>query len=438
MSSSKPTGLLDHFGVIDANSASRPQDDDRPTLARGILLTILLTSFVAAAYGFGIYLFSQLVSDMRADLGFAYTTVGTMTAVAQIGFLVFALAASWLTPRIGGGEVVLGSMALCGTCLVLLPMAEDVLFVGVLLAILGGTAASVWIPMVEIVARTIGYRHRAKVLGLISSGTSYGVFVNSLLVPVYVPAGDWRDLWQVVGVGTLSLAVVGLLAFRHLGLLGREPETPTVTTGASPQSRKGWRTAISETRAVIVPWVLLIWGLSVLSGFSTLPFQNYLSPYLREELGFGVDFAALAWGTIGFVGMFSGFLMGALADRTSMRLALLISCLFFFASALILTLAPTGWLPIVAGCLFAMAFYPVFGLIPAYVAKRATAGTATIIFGVANVILGTGGMIGNALGGILKDQTGTFVWIYAIIAGSVIVMAMVSVALPRESGNEAA
>ncbi|MGJ3263018.1 MAG: MFS transporter [Salinarimonas sp.] len=393
----------------------------------GVLITVLLTSFVAATYGFGFYLFSQLVPDMRADLGFDMTVVGMITAAGQLGFLAFAIAGAWLAPRIGGGQVVIGSVALCAACLMLLPMTDSILVVAALLTVLGGTAASVYVPMVEIVSRAIGYQHRGKVLGLVSSGTSYGVFINSLLVPIFVVSGDWRGVWFTVGAGTFVVTLVATVTFWKLGLFRHTPEP-----AAAPASGARQGGFFAGMGAVMVPWVLIIWAITFMNGFSTLPFQNYLSPYLREELGFSVAFAAWVWGVIGFIGMFAGFVVGWMSDKTGVRLALLFTYVCVFAASAILVVAPTETLAIGAGVLFAVAFYPIFGLVPAYVAKTARGAQATVIFGVANVTLGVGGMVGNYLFGVVASATGTFVWIYVAIAAAAVVLAILSLVLPAE------
>lgn len=396
----------------------------------GVLITVLLTSFVASTYGFGFYLFSQLVPDMRADLGFDITVVGTITAAGQLGFLAFAVAGAWLAPRIGGGQVVIGSVALCAVCLMLLPTTDSILLIGLLLTILGGTAASVYVPMVEIVSRAIGYAHRGKVLGLVSSGTSYGVFVNSLLVPIFVVGGDWRGVWLTVGAGTFVVTLIATVTFWKLGLFRRPAAHAAAASGASGG---GFLAGIG---AAMVPWVLIIWAITFLNGFSTLPFQNYLSPYLREELGFSVEFAAFVWGVIGFIGMFAGFVVGWMSDKTGVRLALVLTYLCVVAAATILVLAPTESLVVAAGVLFAVAFYPIFGLVPAYVAKTAEGAQATIVFGVANVTLGIGGMVGNAMFGFVASLTGTFTWIYVAIALAASLLAILSMVLPAEGGGE--
>ncbi|WP_330172564.1 MFS transporter [Streptomyces sp. NBC_01498] len=400
----------------------------------GFVITALLTSFVAATYGFGFYLFAQIVTDMRKDLGFGYTVVGTVTASGQLGFLLFALLGTWLSTRVGGGQVTIGSAALCGVCLVLIPLTDSIVVIGVLLTIMGGTAASVYVPLVEIVGRVVDYEHRGKVLGLISSGTSYGVFVNSLLVPSFVGGGNWRGLWYCVGLGTLTSTAVAAFAFHRLGLFraegatGKEsPEQPERDDSA----RAGWR-------MVLVRWVVIIWVMKFLNGFACMPFQNYLSPYLREGLGFDIGFAAQVWGVIGVIGMFAGFGVGWLSDRIGVRSSLVLCYGMFFVSATLLVLAPVGYLPMVSGVLFALAFYPIYGLVPAYVSKSASGAAATVIFGITNVTQGLGGIVGNYTAGFLKAWTGDFTWYYVVIAATTLVLVVLTLQLPREGSPESA
>lgn len=409
------------------------EDHSSPLVA--VFITALLTAFMAAAYGFGMYLFSQLVTDMRADIGFGYATVGVITAGGQLGFLVFALLGAWLAARVGGGQVIVGSGALCGICLVGLPMTDSIIVIGVLLAILGGTAASVYVPMVEIVARVITYRHRGKVLGLVSSGTSYGVVVNSLLVPYFVLNDNWRGVWYVVGFGTLAVTVIGVIAFWRLGLFRPSGGSREKAEGTSGSERSSGDRGV-PLRRLLVPWVVVIWIITFLNGFSTMPFQNYLSPYLREGLGFSVDYAALVWGLIGFIGMFAGFAIGWLSDKTGVRLAMLFCYFSILLSAALLVVAPVGPIPVISGVLFSLAFYPVFGLVPAYVAKTVDGTSATTIFGIANVTLGVGGMAGNYAGGMLESLTGSFVWIYVMIGLTAILLALLASRLPSESTEE--
>ncbi|MBX9755294.1 MAG: MFS transporter [Pseudomonadaceae bacterium] len=400
------------------------------------VVVVLLTSLVGATYGFGIYLFAQLVPDMQAALGFSFTYVGAITAAGQLGFLLCALLAAWLTPKVGGGWVILASGIVCAIALLLMPLSNNILVIGALLTVLAGTAATVFVPMVDVISRVVAYRYRGMAMGLVSSGTSYGVFINSLLVPIYAPQGEWRTVWWLVGIIALVLAAVVLWVFKRGGLLSKAPAAaaePATVEESTPQLRQ------TDLKAELMkPWVLMVWSMNFLIGFATFPFQNYLSSYLRIELGFGVAYTAQIWATIGFVGMFAGLAVGWLSDRIGLRPAMLLVYACVALAALILVVQPSGYWPVIAAVLFSTAFYPIFGLIPAYVSKLASStATAVAIFAIANVMQGTGGMLGNYGAGLLASQSASFSGIYAAIGMVAVVLIALTIKLPREAAEAA-
>lgn len=402
-----------------------------------VWVVVLLTSLVAATYGFGIYLFAQLVPDMQASLGFSFSSVGVITAAGQLGFLLCALLAAWLTPRVGGGWVIVGSGLVCAAALLVIPLANNIVLIGVLLTVLAGTAATVYVPMVEVVAKVVAYRYRGMAMGLVSSGTSYGVFVNSLLVPLYAPQGAWHVVWWWVGGIALGLSALVFWVFTRADLLS-QPTPP----GTGPLTVEAMAVApppVALKQLLLTPWVLLICSMNFLIGMATFPFQNYLSSYLRTELGFDVAYSAQIWATIGFVGMFAGLAVGWLSDKLGLRPVMLLVYACVVASALILLLHPVGYWPLLAAVLFATAFYPIFGLIPAYVSKLAvSAATAVAIFAVANVMQGAGGMLGNYSAGLLASRSGSLVGVYAAIALLALVLMLLTLKLPSPGADHAA
>ena len=394
------------------------------------VIVVLLTGLVAATYGFGVYLFAQLVPDMRAALGFDLVYVGAVTAAGQFGFLVCALLAAWLTPKVGGGRMILGSGLVCAIALLLIPCAHNIYLIGALLTVLAGAAATVFVPMVDVIARVVAPRYRGMAMGLVSSGTSYGVFVNSLLVPIYAPLGEWRTVWWLVGLLTVVMAMAVWWVFRRAGLLGKA--SASGTTAVQPnQARAGRAGFPAELRA---SWVLLVWSMNFFLGFATFPFQNYLSSYLRTELGFGVEYTAHIWAVIGGVGMFAGLAVGWLSDRIGLKVAMLLVYVCLVCAALIFVLQPSGHWPLVASVLFSTAFYPIFGLIPAYVSRMASSASAAVaVFGIANVMQGTGGMLGNYGAGLLASYSGTFTTVYTGIGLVGVVLLVLTVKLPAET-----
>lgn len=399
------------------------------------LIVVLLTGLVAATYGFGIYLFAQLVPDMRASLGFDITYVGAITAAGQFGFLVCALLAAWLTPRLGGGWVIFGSGVICGLALLLIPLSHNVFVIGFLLTVLAGTAATVFVPMVDVLSRAVAYRYRGMAMGLVSSGTSYGVFINSLLVPMYAPQGEWRTVWWIVGLLTVVISIAVFVVFRRARLFIKADGQSTLAAAPATVDQ----TSCAGPSPLMQPWVLTVWSMNFLIGFSTFPFQNYLSSYLRTELGFAVERTAQIWAVIGFVGMFAGLAVGWLSDRVGLRAAMLLVYFNVALAALIFVFHPMGYWPLLAGILFAIAFYPIFGLIPAYVSKMAsTTALAVTIFGIANIMQGVGGMIGNYCAGLLASASGTFVGVYGAICVVAVLLAGLTLRLPKTVDSDRA
>ena len=177
-----------------------------------------------------------------------------------------------------------------------------------------------------------------------------------------------------------------------------------------------------------------------LNGFSCMPFQTFLSAFLIGEVGFGEDRAATAWGLIGLVGMASGVLMGALADRISIRRGMVATYLVLSVAALSVMIITWGHLAVplayVASIAFGLSFYAVFGLVPAYISHLFGEGDAALVFAFGCVALGLGGIVGNLTGGISRELLGSFATLYFLILIAALASAIIAIVLPSEVGHD--
>ncbi|UZJ58018.1 MFS transporter [Pseudomonas sp. KU26590] len=387
-----------------SNEASSTFESAPGRGTHSIILALVLTGFVASTYGFGVYLFANLVVDMRKDMEFDYTTVGIITGGAQIGFLVFSSVTSFISRYVEGWKISLVSTFATSGALLGLGFSNNVWISGALLILLGGCSASVYIPLAEIVTKSFSPSKRSRVMGLISSGTSYGVFINGLLVSFLTVHGGWRSIWMTAGCISIALCFVAFFLLRST--MKDSDQSAAIAKKMSEDLETAWL-----TKSLYVVWVL-----AFLNGVTLLPFQTYLSPFLRDELGLPVATTGFIWTTIGAVGMASGFLVGWIADRIGVRIALALC----FASAGAASALVYGFdaIPIfyLAAFLFAAAFYPIFGLVPTYIGQIVHVSRLTQAFGIANVLIGLGGVCGNFLGGLTKDTTGSFSSVYAAVA----------------------
>lgn len=399
--------------------------------AREIEIVVLFTAFIASTYGFGVYLFPAIVESIRAEIPFSYSTLGTVSGLVQGGFMISAIAAGLLTLRFGAMPLIQASVAICALCLAGLAFAPNIWVMAALLMVLGSCAVIVWVPMVEVSRAVISPHHQGKALGLMSSGTSYGVFVNSLLMVTILPSEGWRWMWGATALIVTALAIVAVLRLRGIGSSDAPKE-------AAPQ-----RDAVPiRARLTLLgrPLALALFAMMFLNGLSCMPFQTYLSPFLQGEAGLSQGDAASAWRLVGFVGMFSGLLVGALADRITVRHAMILTYLILTAACLALVNVPgTGKGPLLmfSAIGFGTAFYAIFGLVPAYISQTFGKGEAAIVFSFGNIALGLGGIIGNLLGGLLKDTNGTFVSAYVLMAAAGVLSAGLSFAMPSERGYRA-
>lgn len=393
----------------------------RDTPFSNIILAVILTGFVASTYGFGVYLFANLVVDMRRDLNFDYTTAGLITGGAQIGFLAFSFATSYISRYCQGWKISLISTLITALSLLGLSISHNVVISAVLLIILGGCSASVYIPLAEIVTKRFPANKRARVMGLISSGTSYGVFINGLLVSLLMSNGGWRSIWLTAGLISLGLCLAAYFCLRN-----------SAHAPLSQKKESGHSVVLSDAHWISRP-LWLLWIIAFLNGLTLLPFQTYLAPYMRDELGISVQDTGLVWSTIGAVGMASGFLVGWIADRIGTRAALIICFASACAGSLIVFTINTIPAFYIAAVFFALAFYPIFGLVPTYIGQIVPVSRLTQAFGIANVLIGLGGMCGNFVGGASKDTLGTFAPVYLAVALLLLLQMLIAIILPKRS-----
>lgn len=150
----------------------------------------------------------------------------------------------------------------------------------------------IWVPMVEVSREIIPRKHQGEAMGLMSSGTSYGVFVNSLLLTTMLPAYGWRCLWMVTCALVALLASVGFLRLR------RAKTRNTYDPAASVEKLSMRKRLGSLPKAMTVAILFMMF----LNGLSCIPFQTYLSAFLLNETGYPNTAVARIWRTIAVVG----------------------------------------------------------------------------------------------------------------------------------------
>jgi len=394
--------------------------------ANFVEITILFTSFIAATYGFGVYLFSTILPDMRAELHFSYTEAGGFISLAQVGFLVAALTSSVLTHKMGAQRLILLSMLTSCLSLLGLIFVSERWHIAVLLTTAGAAAAAVWVPMVAVAQELIPIKHQGKAIGLMSSGTAYGVFVNGLAVPILLPEYGWRAVWVFAAILACTFFVWG---WARLSKHEDSRNTNNPDSSATPIEQSNERISIGQLFRQ--PSILMILVMMFLNGIACMPAQNYLMSYLRDDLGYDLAIAGRAWSAIGLFGMAGGFVMGALADKIGVKKSLTLTYLLLSVATALFLHHGSAYEVYLGAAIFGLAFNAIFGLVPAYVSLNFPKSSATLIFGLATVLLGVGSMIGNFYGGVIHDAFNSFSAVFLISTITALLLACLSFSLDR-------
>jgi MFS family permease len=397
--------------------------------AASVTVAVVFTAYMAVVFGLGLYLFSLLAGEMRQTLRFGTQTIGAVTALAQVSFLVAAFVCPYLTKRVGEGRTIVTAVVLAGVVLSTISSVGSAPSLAVLVGLLGACAAFMVIPTVGVISRTVEFEHRSSVNGLVSSGTAYGQLAAGSIAPWLVLDSSWRSVWLVLGVASIIIALTGLVALKSFA-----PAAFTTRTHGNVDSEQ----TSQPVGSIFNRTNFIIWGLLAASGMACGPWQNYLSTFLTDERALSITVIGQVWSIVGFLGLFSGFVAGVFADRIGIK-RVLSSCYgLLAASAILVALHSDVGVLYTAAVLFGLSFFAVYGLIPAYITKTVDEKQTTIVFAGANICLGIGTAFGNLSSGYIPVLIGSLHWVYFCIGVVAAGAAMLVFALPKEGRTRSA
>ncbi|MBC8441576.1 MAG: MFS transporter [Deltaproteobacteria bacterium] len=366
-------------------------------------ICVLITGI---SYGFGMYLFPMIIPEMAKDLHLDYTQIGTITGIGQASVFLSIPLAGFLTTRIGGLKLIVGIQFIGAVLLAGLYAVNGFKSLLLLNFFIRAWPIMTWIPLISVAIDHIPIKWRATMLTLASSSGCFLVLVDGLLASFFLEHLHWRTLWLTVALICLFSSIFSRMGLKYVGVWQRTGLARLKKEKPSGKELKVW---LRSSNGIILNLIFFITGLSFVT------FQVYLAPYLRDELGVGLGATGLMWSTMGISGAIGGVLFGLLTDRLGVRISqslIFVSGLgatgFLFLSASFSSL-------LVMGFLFGISQAAVYGMGPAYISKILSAGSAAKVFTMGTMIMSSGALLGNFLGGWSKGITDTFWWIYMTV-----------------------
>ena len=114
-----------------------------------------------------------------------------------------------------------------------------------------------------------------------------------------------------------------------------------------------------------------------------------------------------------------------------MRTALVSAGVLLLCASLIAASRPGGYALMVAAVALGFSFFPIFGLLHAYVGKTSAPALAAMVCGICEAAFGVGGALGNVLGGLCKTVFGSFQPVYALASAASIILVGLAFLVPN-------
>lgn len=385
-------------------------------LGIGWIIVILVALTAAVGQSFGRFSFGILLPAIRDDLGISNTLVGMLGAANVGAYLLGTLAVAWATSRYRLIKVMRLGLVLATLGLLVASVAGSAAMLAFSLFVMGVGGAFLWIPAPVIAADAMPASRRSIAVGLMSSGIGLGVMFASVLSGgLRSSLGDsaWSSVYQTQCAIAVVVLVLVLLLVRH------QQDLPSGSGGlggfGALQRMSGWLPLLVAYSAF---------------GFMYLLVMGFLTTRLEDDNGWYTADASLAFSVMGFAMIFGGPIFTTIAQRLGVRKTLAIA---FGLWPLMVGVVLSGVFALVvpACVVLGLLFSGLPILITLYVVENTTAADYGPSFAAATLAFGIAQTVAPPIGGVIADQSGSFLFVFLLSAATSLVGLVAALKLPK-------
>jgi predicted MFS family arabinose efflux permease len=370
-----------------------------------LLLALALSLGAAVSLGITRFAYGLLLPPMRDDLGWSYTLAGAMNTANAVGYLIGALAMSWLVRRSAPTRVLLW-----GSVLATLFMAASGFFTASapLLAqrLLDGVASALVFSTGGLLAARLAAQqpHRSGLLlGLYYGGTGLGIVQSALGVPLLLgwaagQAHAWAWAWW--GLAVLCALATALLVWPARVLAAQEAAASVVAVAA------GSSNALPSDAMAGRVFRVRDFGFA-LAGYVCfgVGYMTFVIALLREQ-GSSATAITVYFALLGLAVMASSRIWADLLDRHKSGRALALLSTLLGVATLLPAITAAWPLVIASGLLFGGVFLSVVASTTALVRHNLPPSQWVAGIGAFTVAFAAGQIVGPTVVGLIADGPG--------------------------------
>jgi sugar phosphate permease len=367
----------------------------------GALVTIL-------AHGFGRMSYSVILPSMKDGLTLSYTQLGSIATGNFIGYLCLAIIGGFLAASFGVRRVVFISLLIIGISLFLTGFSNSFIYAFIMRLITGTGNGASYVPIMALPAAWFVMKNRGLATGIVSGGIGTGLFFSGIVLPPVISAfgkDGWRYAWFLLGI------TVFILAFVCYAFLRNNPKEKGLTMYGGEEEQKGGPkvTLFSAFKDVVVePEIWKLGCVYFMYGFSYIIYLTFFVAYLTKEVGVAPVAAGRIFAVLGIFSIFCGVIYGWLSDVLGRRYGSMIAYLTLALSYIVFAFWKDNTGFYLSAVIFGIAAFSIPTIMAAASGDAVGGRLAPAGLGFITLFFGIGQALGPAIGGYIKDVTGTF------------------------------
>jgi MFS family permease len=373
--------------------------------AIGVIVAGFSTLFIA----FGIrYSYGLVLPYMLPSLAISKTEAGVIFSSYFITCTLLAPVLGTLVDRFDTRVILTVFVAVLGVGAYLMSFSSSVIQACIFFAMVGIGQSACWAPVVTVVMRWVSQERRGTIISIVDLGSTAGIAVWSLIIPVIIGGFSWRTVW--VSLGMTAFVVAGMNFFLVRSHPQSQPGTPNSENVQEVQVpvKEAYQDIFRDSKFYLIGFSYLFISFSIL-----IPF-TFLATYATQELRIPYASAAGLLVVMAVTGAIGKLILGYVSDRVGRMKVMMLCGLLTAAGTLGMAYAQKLSVLFVFSMIFGIGYgtlWPVYAASARDLFPKNYSGS---IIGLWTLYHGLGSIISPVLSGWVIDATGTYVWAFLL------------------------
>ena len=377
--------------------------------AVGVVIAGFFTLFAAFAIR---YAYGLLLPEMLSSLGISKIQAGVIYSSYFITCTLLAPVFGLLVDRSDARVILTVFVAILGLGALLMSSATSLVQASFFFAIAGIGHSACWAPIVTVVQRWVSEKRRGAVLSMVEVGSTAGIAVWSIIIPILIGVFTWRTVWVSLGLFALVVAVVNFLLVRSHPPVETMPRMSGPAIKAPLSIKETFISIFRDSKFHLIGLSYLLISFSIL-----IPF-TFLTTYATQVLMVPYQSATNLVAVIAVSGAAGKIVLGHLSDLTE-RLRIMMLCGVLTATGgLGLAYAHDYWILLFFSVIFGIGYGTIWAVYAASAWDLFPRHLSGSIVGLWTIYHGLGSVASPILNGWTIDATGSYFYAFILAMAS--------------------